>query len=101
MLYIDKSGDARPEDVLSAHNSLIPQGSELITTIMLEIDEATHRAAVLSRLGGNENRAFLDVAGERIETSGTQVVVGFDHSNCTHMAVRPEPVRAALSEDFD
>jgi hypothetical protein len=30
-----------------------------------------------------------------------QVVVGFDRSNYAHMAVLQEPVRAALSEDFD
>ena len=32
---------------------------------------------------------------------GTQVLVGFDHPNYGHMAVMPEPVRAALAEDFD
>jgi hypothetical protein len=29
------------------------------------------------------------------------VVAGFDHPNYGHMAVLPEPVRAALAEDFD
>jgi hypothetical protein len=28
------------------------------------------------------------------------VVAGFDHKNYSHMAVMPEPVRAALAEDF-
>ena len=37
----------------------------------------------------------------RFKTPGMQVVVGFDHLNYAHMAVLPEPVRAALSEDFD
>ena len=37
----------------------------------------------------------------RRDAPGTQVVVGFDHPNYAHMAVLPEPVRAALSEDFD
>jgi hypothetical protein len=136
MLYIAKGGDAQLEDELSAYNPLIPQGSELIATIMFEIDEPERCAALLSHLSGIENQAFLDVAGERIrgqpdptrentsaegkpsavqflkfpftrdqitrfKTPGTQVVIGFDHSNYAHMAVLPEPVRAALSEDFD
>jgi hypothetical protein len=29
------------------------------------------------------------------------VVVGLDHPNYAHTAVMPEPVRAALAEDFD
>ena len=32
---------------------------------------------------------------------GARVLVGFDHPNYGHMAAIPEPVRAALSEDFD
>ena len=32
---------------------------------------------------------------------GARVLVGFDHPNYGHMATMPEPVRAALSEDFD
>ena len=32
---------------------------------------------------------------------GNEIVVGFDHENYAHMAVMPEPVRAALAEDFD
>ena len=32
--------------------------------------------------------------------SGAQIAIGFDHPNYSHMAVIPEPVRAALSEDF-
>ena len=33
--------------------------------------------------------------------SGARVLVGFDHPNYGHMATVPEPVRAALCEDFD
>jgi Protein of unknown function (DUF3501) len=32
---------------------------------------------------------------------GTQVIVGFDHPEYSHMAVMPEAVRQALAEDFD
>jgi hypothetical protein len=37
----------------------------------------------------------------RLKTTGMQVVIGFDHSDYADMTVLPEPVRAALSEDFD
>jgi hypothetical protein len=33
--------------------------------------------------------------------TGAQIVVGIDHPNYAHMAVLPEPIRAALAEDFD
>ena len=37
----------------------------------------------------------------RFKTSGTQIIAGFDHANYGHMAVLPEPIRAALAKDFD
>jgi hypothetical protein len=66
MLYIEKGGDAQIEDELSAYNPLIPQGSELVATVMFEIDDPVRRNSALMRLGGIENYVFLDVAGERI-----------------------------------
>ena len=39
MLFIEKGGEAQVEDELSAYNPLIPQGSELVATLMFEIDE--------------------------------------------------------------
>ena len=136
MLHIERGGEAQIEDELTAYNPLIPQGKELVATVMFEIDEPARRAAVLARLGGIEDFVFLDIAGERIRgepdptrenTSpegkassvqflrfpfaddqivrfkfpGAQVIAGFDHPNYRHMAVLPEPVRAALAEDFD
>jgi hypothetical protein len=32
---------------------------------------------------------------------GARIVAGFDQPNYEHMAVLPEPVRAALAADFD
>src|SRR6516165_1200708 len=66
MLHIEKGGDAQLEDELSAYNPLIPQGSELVATVMFEIDNPGRRHSLLTRLGGIENQVFLDVAGERI-----------------------------------
>jgi hypothetical protein len=66
MLYIEKGGDAQLEDELAAYNPLIPQGSELVATVMFEIDDPVRRGRMLSRLGGIENRVFLEIAGEAI-----------------------------------
>jgi Protein of unknown function (DUF3501) len=135
MLYIEKGGEAQIEDELAAYNPLIPQGAELVATVMFEIDDPIRRAAALARLGGIENHVFLDVAGARtrgepdptrentspdgkassvqfvrfpftedqaarFKTPGVQVIAGFDHPNYGHMAFLPDPVRAALAEDF-
>src|SRR6201999_380401 len=59
MLYIEKGGEAQIADELAAYNPLIPQGDELIATVMFEIDDPIRRRAVLSRLGGVERSIFL------------------------------------------
>ena len=135
MLFVEKGGDAQIADELAAYNPLIPQGAELVATVMLEIPDPAVRARTLARLGGIEQRMFLAVGATRIaaraeseverttaagKTSSvhfvhfdfapadvaafrdpaTQVVVGIDHAEYSHMAVMPPPVRAALAEDF-
>src|SRR3954449_5265482 len=62
MLYIEKGGEAQISDELAAYNPLIPQGTELVATVMFEIDDPRRRATILARLGGIENCAFIDVA---------------------------------------
>jgi hypothetical protein len=66
MLHIEKGGDAQIDDELAAYNPLIPNGKELVATVMFEIDDPVRRASMLVRLGGIEDQVFLDVAGERI-----------------------------------
>ena len=65
MLLTERGGEAQVADELDAYNPLIPQGSELVSTVMFEIDEPVRREAVLARLGGVEAHFFLEVAGER------------------------------------
>ena len=55
-------------DELAAYNPLIPQGSELVATVMFEIDDPVRRARVLGSLGGVEHRAFIRVGGETIRS---------------------------------
>ena len=136
MLHIEQGGEAQIDDELAAYNPLIPQGKELVATVMFEIDDPARRASVLARLGAIENHIFIEIGGERIrgepdptrentspegkassvqflrfpfnvdqiarlKAPDARAVAGFDHPNYGHMAMLPEPVRAALAEDFD
>jgi hypothetical protein len=65
MLLIEKGGEDQVPGELSAYNPLIPQGSELIATILFEIDDPVRRARILGELGGVEDRFFLQVGDER------------------------------------
>jgi hypothetical protein len=66
MLYIEKGGEAQIPDELRAYNPLIPQGSELVATVMFEIEDPVRRAAILSKLGGIETAMFMTVNGAMI-----------------------------------
>ncbi|BBK33850.1 uncharacterized protein DUF3501 [Stella humosa] len=135
MLFIEKGGAEQVPDEIAAYNPLIPKGSELVATIMIEIDDPIRRARSLARLGGIERMAFLRVAGETVTgvpeddqdrtneqgkasavqfihfpftpaqiakfaAPGTEVMAGFGHPEYGHIAVMPEAIRAALSQDF-
>jgi hypothetical protein len=66
MLAIEKGGEAQIEDELAAYNPLIPQGDELVATVMFEIEDPVRRARILERLGGVEGHFFFGLAGEQI-----------------------------------
>ncbi len=65
MLYIERGGEQQIADELEAYNPLIPQGDELVTTVMFEIEDPARRDRELTRLGGIEHRIYLDIVGER------------------------------------
>ncbi len=66
MLRIEKGGEAQIDDELSAYNPLIPDGGNLVATMMIEIDDPIRRARVLNELGGIEAAVFIDVGGEKV-----------------------------------
>jgi hypothetical protein len=66
MLFIEKGGEAQIADELNAYNPLIPDGDELVATVMFEIDDEKRRKATLERLGGIEDRMLLSFAGETV-----------------------------------
>ena len=135
MLFIEKGGEEQIEGELSAYNPLIPNGHELVATMMIEIEDPVRRARELARLGHIEDQIAFRVGGseakaapeqdeERTTADGktssvhflhfpftaaqiaafkqanSEVVLTIGHTNYRHMAILPEPVRAALAEDF-
>ena len=69
MLYIEKGGDEQVKDELIAYNPLIPNGEELIATLMFEIDNPVSRAAFLGKVGGIEEKVFLKIEGEVVKAT--------------------------------
>ena len=72
MLRIEKGGAEQIPGELAAYNPLIPQGDELIATLMLEIEDADRRNAVLLTLGGIEETVFLEIGDDTIHASPTE-----------------------------
>jgi hypothetical protein len=66
MLLIERGGEAQVADELAAYNPLVPQGANLVATVMFEIDDPRRRAAILARLGGVEERFFIQVGEARV-----------------------------------
>ena len=74
MLYIEKGGDEQLKDELIAYNPLIPNGKELIATLMFEIDNPVSRAAFLGKVGGIEEKIFIKIDGEIVNAIPEQDV---------------------------
>jgi hypothetical protein len=68
MLYIEKGGDAQLKEELEAYGPLMPQGTDLVGTVMFEIDDPVRRGEELLRIGGIENHAYVDVDGYRVRS---------------------------------
>ena len=67
MLYIEKGGDEQLKDELNAYNPLIPNGKELIATLMFEIDNPVSRADFLGKVGGIEEKVFMKIDGDVVK----------------------------------
>ena len=66
MLHIEKGGDEQINDELTAYNPLIPNGKELVSTLMFEIDNPVIRATFLGKLGGVEENVFIKIDNDII-----------------------------------
>jgi hypothetical protein len=70
MLYIEKGGEGQIAEEIEAYSPLVPNGRELVATMMIEIEDERTRRAELSRLGHIE-----DTIAIAIEASGERAVV--------------------------
>jgi len=135
MLLTEKGGADQVPDELAAYNPLIPQGAELVATVMFEIDDEVRREATLARLGGVEDAFFIQVGAEkamgapegdiertrddgktssvhflrfaltadqiaRFRDPATQIMIGCDHEQYSHLAGLTPATRAELAKDF-
>ena len=64
MLHIEKGGDEQLKDELMAYNPLVPNGKELVATLMFEIDNPVSRAVFLSKVGGIETKVYMKIDNE-------------------------------------
>ncbi len=67
MVRIEKGGEAQIKDELVAYDPLVPNGRELVATVMFEIEDDVRRDRLLSQLGGVEQCITLAFAGETVQ----------------------------------
>lgn len=60
MLFVEGGGEDQIPGELDAYNPLIPNGSELIATMMIEIGDATRRERELYKLSGIETNISIE-----------------------------------------
>ena len=63
MLYIERGGREQLQDELKAYNPLIPDGSNLKCTQMIEFPDEEERKVKLTELVDVENRTYIQIQG--------------------------------------
>jgi hypothetical protein len=66
MLYVERGGAKQLPGELAAYNPLIPNGRELVATLMFEIEDPVRRDRFLSALGGVERTLSIAFARETV-----------------------------------
>ena len=61
MVYIEDGGEEQINDEILAYKSLVPNGRELVATVMVEIDNPLKRAEFLAKMGGFEEQIYIKV----------------------------------------
>jgi len=99
MLYIEKGGDEQINDELAAYNPLIPNGKELVATLMFEIDNPNTRLDFLNKVGGIEEKVYIQIGKDKIlaipekdldrtSTEGKASSVQFVHFNFSEEQIK-------------
>ncbi|MFA6020600.1 MAG: DUF3501 family protein [Rhodospirillales bacterium] len=100
MLWTEKGGAEQLKDELEAYNPLVPNGSELVATFMLEYEDPERRAVALAALGGIEETIALEVGGHFLLAGWEQEVERTTEEGKTssihflHFALTPEARQA-------
>ena len=99
MVYIEDGGEEQIDDEILAYKSLIPNGQELVATVMVEIDNPIKRAEFLSKMGGFEEtinikihdqeiKGKAELDGDRTTADGKASSVQFVHFEFDEKAVK-------------
>jgi len=96
MLFIEKGGAEQLEDELRAYNPLIPNGRELVATVMFEITDEIRRSKFLATIGGIEETMFLEFDGERIQGQAEEDV---DRTNAAGKASSVQFIHFPFTDD--
>ncbi|MGL4372049.1 MAG: DUF3501 family protein [Alphaproteobacteria bacterium] len=83
MLRIEKGGKAQLEDELQAYNPLLPQGNDLVATLMLEISDSAERKTLLAQWGHLEETVFLQMGGFSVQARSVDTEERTDPSGKT------------------
>ena len=94
MVYIEDGGEDQINEEILAYKSLIPNGRELVATVMVEIDNPIKRADFLAKMGGFEEQMSIKIGdhmikgiaeldGERTTADGKASSVQFVHFEFT------------------
>ena len=90
MVYIEDGGEEQINDEILAYKSLVPNGQELVATVMVEIDNPLKRAEFLAKMGGFEEQIYIkihdvlikgkaELDGDRTTADGKASSVQFVH----------------------
>ena len=120
MLFVEGAPEGQLEDELAAYNPLIPQGSELITTLMFEINDEKIRHNFLSSIGNVEEFVYMSIGDDKIKTSSVhflhfdfnqdqieqfnsneaKIYLGIEHKNYSHITILNDENINNLKEDL-
>ena len=67
MVYIENGGEEQIHDEILAYRSLIPDGKELVATVMVEIDNPIKRSEFLAKMGGFEEQISIKIGDQLIK----------------------------------
>ena len=96
MLYIEKGGDEQLKDELTAYNPLVPNGKELIATLMFEIDNPISRSAFLGKVRGIEEKVFMKINDEIVKAVPEEDI---DRTSAEGKASSVQFIHFKLNED--